>query len=108
MKTPFDGLSGGSNYNNSNGKSKGKKKEAKEYFVYKYTKDVPLAEQIILGNKSVFLQIDNDRNPVISTKLDLSKNQNIVLLPQQDGINGVASYTLPIRFRDLMEIMDFI
>jgi hypothetical protein len=56
----------------------------------------------------VFLQIDSDRKPVISTRLDLSKDQDIVLLPHQDGIRGVASYTLPIRFKDLTEIRNFI
>ena len=72
-------------------------------------KTSPLAEQIILGNKSVFLQIDNkDRTPVIHTRLDLSKDRDIILLPQQDGINGVASYTLPIKFEDIKEIKKFI
>jgi hypothetical protein len=31
-----------------------------------------------------------------------------MLLPQQDGIAGIASYTLPIKFKDLTEIKDFI
>ena len=72
------------------------------------TKNIPLAEQILLGNKSVFLQIDNDGNPITSVKLDLSKDQGLILEPQQDGINGVASFTLPVKFKDHKEIKDFI
>lgn len=107
MTSSIDGLSGGSSFSNSKIREE-KKKIAKEYFVYKYNKDIPLAEQIIIGNKSVFLQIDSNRNPVISTKLDLSKDQDIILFPQQDGIRGIASYTLPIKFKDLKEIKEFI
>lgn len=107
MTSSLDGLSGGSNYSNSKSKED-KKKSSKEYFVYKYSKDIPVAEQIIIGNSSVFMQIDSDEKPVISTRLDLSKDQDIVLLPHQDGIRGVASYTLPIKFKDLKEIKNFI
>ncbi len=42
-----------------------KEGKLKEYTVYKYSKGIPLAEQIILGNQSVFLQIINGE-PVIS------------------------------------------
>jgi hypothetical protein len=49
MTSPLDGLSGGSNFSNS--KSKEEKKVTREYEVYKYSKGIPLAEQIILGNK---------------------------------------------------------
>ncbi|MGH9982639.1 MAG: hypothetical protein ACRD8W_01635 [Nitrososphaeraceae archaeon] len=107
MTSSFNGLSGGSNFSNSKTKDD-KKKSVKEYPVYKYNKDIPLAEQIIIGNKSVFLQIDNDGKPVISVRLDLSKDQDLILIPQQDGIGGIASYTLPIKFKDLTEIKSFI
>jgi hypothetical protein len=73
-----------------NGESK-----AKEYSVYKYSKDIPLAEQIILGNESVFLQIV-DGKLEISRQPDLSKEQNIILKPYQHGISGVASPIIPI------------
>jgi hypothetical protein len=106
MASPFDGLSGGSNFSNSKGKEE--KKEAREYEVYKYSNGIPLAEQIILGNKSVFLQIDRNRNPVISPKLDLSNEQDIILLPRQDGVNGTASFIVPLRFKDLNEIKFYI
>lgn len=108
MTSPLDGLSGGSNFSNRNDKDKEKKKKPKEYYVYKYSKGIPLAEQIIIGNKSVFLQVDADRKAVISVRLDLSKDHGIVLLPQKDGLEGIASYTLPIKFKDLTEIKDFI
>jgi hypothetical protein len=53
----------------------------KTYTVYKYSTNIPLAEEIVLGNQNVFLQIlvdDNDR-PVISSVIDLSKEKNIIL-----------------------------
>jgi hypothetical protein len=113
MTSPLDGLSGGSDFSNNRKKDarkdgKEKYKGAKSYYVYKYNKNIPLAEQIILGNKGVFLQIDNEGNPITSVKLDLSKDQGLILEPQQDGINGVASFTLPIKFKDHKEIKDFI
>ena len=37
-----------------------KKDTVKTYSVYKYSKDIPLAEEIMLGYKSTFLQIIND------------------------------------------------
>src|SRR5687768_17143772 len=99
MTSPLDGLSGGSNFSNRKSKDKEKEKKPKEYYVYKYSKGIPLAEQIILGNKSVFLQIDSDGRPVIYVRLDLSKDQGIILLPQQDGLEGIASYTLPVKIK---------
>jgi hypothetical protein len=79
----------------------------KEYSVYKYSKEIPLAEQIILGHESVFLQIIDDK-PIISRLLDLSKEQNIILKPYQHGISGVASPIIPIKFRDMAEVEYFI
>jgi hypothetical protein len=108
MTHPLDGLAGGCNFSNKNYKVKEKKKKPKEYYVYKYSKGIPLAEQIIIGNKSVFLQVDAVRRPVISVRLDLSKDHGIVLLPQKDGLEGIASYTLPVKFKDLTEIKGFI
>jgi hypothetical protein len=46
----------------------------KEYSTYKYSKEIPLAEQ------------------------------NIILKPYQHGISGVASPIIPIKFRDSAEI----
>ena len=77
-----------------------------------YTTMVPgiqtLAEQIVLENKSVFLQIDNKGKPVISPYLDLSADPGIVVYPNEDGISGVASYITPIKFNDLREVKHYI
>lgn len=115
MTHPLDGLTGGSNFSNSsNGRKKksqktdNKKNGVKEHWIYHYSNDTPLAEQIVLGNKSVFLQIDTERKPVISPYLDLSQEQNIVLYPREDGVSGVASYITPIKFKDLNEIKVYI
>jgi hypothetical protein len=75
----------------------------KEHEVYKYSKDIPLAEQIILDNKSVFLQFIDDK-PVVSPKLDLSKEQNIILYPHQHGIDGSVSPIEPLSFKNITEI----
>jgi hypothetical protein len=117
-KSPLDGLSGGSDYNgDSNGRKKQRQEEkrqtetdnkVKRHFVYHYSNGIPLAEQIVLGNKSVFLQIDTDGKPVISPYLDLSKEQNIQLSPYEDGISGIASYITAIKFKDLNEIRFYI
>ena len=109
MTSPLSGLSGGSDFSNKpkgNGKKNGK--DIKEYFVYKYDRDIPLAEQIILDGKSVFLQIDSDGNPITTFNIDLIKNRGFILSPHQDGVGGLASFTLPIRFKDHKEIKDFI
>lgn len=125
-KHPFDGMHGGDEYKdngNGNGNGPGHKKKTqqyeqgsekekiiKEHVVYKYNKDIPLAEQIILGSKSVLLQIDkkNKCKSVVQAKLDLSESQGIILIPQQDGMSGVASFTLPIKFKDMKEINEII
>ena len=79
-KSPLEGLSGGSDYNGDSNDRKKKRQDekrqtetenkVKRHFVYHYGNDIPLAEQIVLGNKSVFLQIDADGKPVISPYLD--------------------------------------
>ena len=57
----------------------------KEHTVYKYSQDIPLAEEIVLDNKNVFLQII-DGKPVISRHIDLSMEKNIILYPHDDGL----------------------
>src|SRR5687767_5335227 len=107
--TSLGGLSGGSTSNNNSNKPKSKDKRVKEHFVYHYSTGIQtLAEQIVLGNKSVFLQIDSKGKPVISTHLDLSEDQHIVVYPNEDGISGVTSYITPIKFNDLNEIKSYI
>jgi hypothetical protein len=75
-----------------------------EHIVYKYSQDIPLAEEIVLGNKNVFLQII-DGKPVISSYIDLSKEKNIVLYPHDAGL---VSSILPYKFRNVKEITEFI
>jgi hypothetical protein len=108
----LSGLSGGatSRDDNSTGsKGQAKDKKIKDHFVYHYSAGIPsLAEQIVLGNKSVFLQIDAKEKPVISPYLDLSKDQYIMVYPNEDGISGVASYITPIKFNDPNEIKYYI
>ncbi len=109
-KSPLSGLFGGGDFNGSNNnKNKSKDKKIKEHYVYHYGTGIQtLAEQIVLGNKSVFLQIDNKGKPVISPYLDLSQDQGIKVYPNEDGISGVASYITPIKFKDLNKIKNYI
>ena len=109
-KSPLSGLFGGGDFNGSNNnKNKSKDKKITEHYVYHYGTGIQtLAEQIVLGNKSVFLQIDNKGKPVISPYLDLSQDQGIKVYPNEDGISGVASYITPIKFKDLNEIKNYI
>jgi hypothetical protein len=59
----------GSNNNNNGSNGNGDAREGRQgkagvrpYVVYKYSKDIPLAEEILLGYKSTFLQIiDGER-----------------------------------------------
>jgi hypothetical protein len=78
---------------------------AKPYIVYKYTKSDGLAEEIVLGDKSKFLQII-DGEPVVSGNIDLSKEKGIVLQPHQ--INTGQPPVMPIRYKDIEEITDLI
>jgi hypothetical protein len=52
----------------------------KEFFIHKYSKDIPLSEEISLGNRNVFLQII-DGEPKILDKIDLSKERGLILKP---------------------------
>jgi hypothetical protein len=108
---------GGSNYEgNGKGKRKGQtqsqqEKKVKEHFVYHYSNGIPsLAEQIVLGNKSLFLQIDieNDYKPVVSPYLDLKDDQGLIIYPHEDGVSGVASYIEPIKFKSMEDIKSYI
>jgi hypothetical protein len=63
--------------------AKKNKSGVREHYVYKYTKGPYPTEQIMLGNKSVFLQIVADK-PVILDKIDLVREQNTVLYPRED------------------------
>jgi len=60
-----------------------KKKKPKEYTAYKYSKDIPLAEEIELEseNQNMFLQII-DGEPVLSEEIKIQK-KNIIIKPNQ-------------------------
>jgi hypothetical protein len=82
--------------------------EAKEYTVFKCSKDTHLAEEITLGNTNVFLQIVDDNcglKPVVRDQIDLSEQENIILRPHE---RGTASPILPYTFRDIEEVKYFI
>ena len=89
--------SGGDNNDEDNNK-------VKEHTVYKYSQGIPLAEEIVLDDKNIFLQII-DGKPVISPHIDLSEEKNIVLHPHEDGL---VSPIIPYKFRNVEEIADFI
>jgi hypothetical protein len=76
---------------------------AKTYSVYKYSKDIPLAEEIMLGYKNIFLQII-DGEPVTNDVLDFSKDKKIILKPHE-ATNQVV---IPYAFKDLKEVRFFI
>ena len=75
----------------------------KTYTAYKYSKGIPLAEEITHGNKNVFLQIINGE-PLISPELDL-KDQNILIKPHARSENTPV---IPYTFKDIDEIKYFI
>jgi hypothetical protein len=87
------------------GKIKDNNNESKPkiYAAYKYSKGIPLAEEITHGNKNVFLQIINGE-PLISPELDL-KDQNIIIKPHARSENTPV---IPYTFKDIDEIKYFI
>jgi hypothetical protein len=108
---PLSGLAGGSDYsdnNNSNGPKKKKEKgtiETKEIFVRKYSSGIPLAEQIKIGGRSMFLQII-DGKPVFKGAIDLSQEKGIILKPHQSM--GSTPPVLEYEYNDRNEIEYFI
>lgn len=87
-------------------KEEAKDKGIRNYTVYKYSKDIGLAEEILLGNQSVFLQIV-DEEPIISSTIDLSKEKNIILKPHENS-SQITQVIIPYSFRDIDEIRYFI
>ena len=71
---------------------------------YKYSRDIPLAEEIELGNHNVFLQIIAGE-PKVSPEIDLSKERNIIIRPHE---RSEATPMIPFGFRDISEIKYFI
>ena len=62
---------GDANTEKNDNPSEKKKKSKPSAFVYKYSQTVPLAEQILLNGKNVFLQIINS-TPSISSSIELN------------------------------------
>jgi hypothetical protein len=100
-------------------KSKGKTSQTNEddndnneqtpkiHTVYKYSTDIPLAEEILLDNESVFLQII-DGKPQISSMIDLRKQKGIVLIPHENSSQVIAPVVIPYSFKNVEEIEYFI
>ena len=57
------------------------KKGIKKHSIFKYSKDIALAEQIKLGEEYVFLQII-DGKPMLSHVIDLANVQHLMLYPR--------------------------
>jgi hypothetical protein len=81
--------------------------EVKTHTVYKYSTDIPLVEEILLNNQSVFLQII-DGQPKISSMIDLTKQKGIVLVPHENSSQVTAPVVIPYSFKDIEEIEYFI
>jgi hypothetical protein len=75
----------------------------KTYIAYKYSRDIPLAEEITLGTENKFLQII-DGKPVLSSELDL-RYRNIIVKPHERSENTPI---IPYSFKDVEEIIFFI
>src|SRR5918999_6499579 len=82
----------------------GQESKPKVYTAYKYSKDIPLAEEIQLGNLNVFLQII-DGNHHISSEINLSEEKNFIIKPHE---RSEATPILAYSFADKDEIMYFI
>jgi hypothetical protein len=74
------------------------------YTAYKYSKDIPLAEEVTHGKENKFLQII-DGEPVTSSELDFSKERNIIIKPHE---RSEAGPVIPYIFKDIEEIKYFI
>lgn len=96
------------NRESSNGNTGTKKltqPKQKSYLVYKYTKSDGLAEEIVLGDRSKFLQII-DGEPVVSDMIDLSKEKGITLKPHQRDTGQPP--VMPIHYKDMEELKELI
>jgi hypothetical protein len=87
------------------GKKKQPKKKSekriKEFFIHKYSQNMPLSEEISIGDSNVFLQVVNGE-PKIFDKLDLSKEKGFILHPH----HSVATYEY--KYDDLDDVKKFI
>jgi|GEM_PF-4353365 hypothetical protein len=107
-RMPLAGISGGSRNTNNNDFKTGKGsmgKGPKEYFTRKYSTNIPLAEQVIIGGHSMFLQII-DGKPITTTQIDLTKERGMILKPSQT--RGSTSPIIEYEYNDDNEILYFI
>lgn len=124
-ESPLAGLCGGSiDYNNSNWNNNNKDKKqkrrriaqqkdqqqeqiqkGKDCFVRKYSTGIPLAEQILIGGRSMFLQIIGGK-PKLSSAIDLTQQKGIVLKPHQSI--GSTPPIMEFEYNDTKEIEYFI
>src|SRR4051794_11794894 len=110
----LEGAMGGFDHG-SNGRGTGKSRnraqnqeeiKVEERIVFKYSRDIPLAEEVTLDDlgRNVFLQIIEGR-PRISNSIDLSQTKHVIIKPHNQG---TASPALPYQFKDVAEIEYFI
>ena len=82
-----------------------KEKELKPCIVFKYSKDIPLAEEITIGGKNMFLQII-EGIPAVLESISLERcGKNIVLKPHDQA---AGSPIFPYSFANREEIVKFI
>lgn len=105
-KSPISGMAGGSEHNGSSKKKDSTKTDSKEYFVRKFSSGIPLAEQIMIGGRSYFLQITAGGKPKLLPFIDLSKDKGMILVPNHTV--GSASPIIEFEYNDLQEIEYFI
>lgn len=82
-----------------------------EHAAYKYSMGMSyLHEQVLLGNQSVFLHLEQEDNfkkkkPVLTNMIDLSEEKGIQIFPHE---HGPKSPTFPYQFKDVKEIYRYI
>ena len=84
-------------------KKKNDDKDSTKYTAYKYSKGISLAEEILLGYQSVFLQLI-DGELIIKPAIEL-RDKNVVIQPHQAS---EISPVLPYAFRDIDEVRYFV
>lgn len=77
--------------------------DSTKYTAYKYSKGIPLAEEILLGYQSVFLQVI-DVEPITKSTIELW-DKNVVIKPHEAS---EISPVLPYAFKDIEEVKYFV
>jgi hypothetical protein len=86
-------------------KEKDKEKDLKTCIVFKYSKDIHLAEEITIGGQNMFLQVI-ENIPAVSESISLERYGKNILLKPHDQTQG--SPTFPYSFANREEIGKFI